>query len=43
MSLLINRFYRFGDFTLDTEQRVLLRDGKPLALRLTLPLPRTEK
>ena len=32
MSLLINRFYRFGDFTLDTEQRVLLRDGKPLAL-----------
>jgi DNA-binding winged helix-turn-helix (wHTH) protein/Tol biopolymer transport system component len=32
MSLLINHFYRFGDFTLDTDQRVLLRDGKPLAL-----------
>jgi DNA-binding winged helix-turn-helix (wHTH) protein/Tol biopolymer transport system component len=32
MSLLINRFYRFGDFTIDTGQRVLLRDGKPVAL-----------
>jgi DNA-binding winged helix-turn-helix (wHTH) protein len=32
MSLLINRFYRFGDFTLDTDQRVLLREGKPVAL-----------
>ena len=32
MSLLINHFYRFGDFTLDTDQRVLLREGKPVAL-----------
>lgn len=32
MSLLIKHFYRFGAFTLDTDQRVLLRDGKPLAL-----------
>src|SRR4026208_2474840 len=32
MSLLINRFYRFGDFTLDIDQRVLLREGKPIAL-----------
>lgn len=32
MSSLINRFYRFGDFTLDTDQRVLLREGKPVAL-----------
>src|SRR6185295_1126247 len=32
MSLLITRFYRFGDFTLDIDQRVLLREGKPLAL-----------
>jgi len=30
MSLLINHSYRFGRFTLDTDQRVLLRDGKPL-------------
>jgi Tol biopolymer transport system component/DNA-binding winged helix-turn-helix (wHTH) protein len=32
MSLLINHFYRFGDFTLDTDQRVLLREGKPVAV-----------
>ncbi|HET9528727.1 MAG TPA: winged helix-turn-helix domain-containing protein [Blastocatellia bacterium] len=32
MSLLINHFYRFGEFTLDTDQRVLLRGGKPLPL-----------
>jgi Tol biopolymer transport system component/DNA-binding winged helix-turn-helix (wHTH) protein len=32
MSSLINKFYRFGDFTLDTDQRVLLREGKPVAL-----------
>jgi len=32
MSSLINELYRFGDFTLDTDQRVLLRDGKPLPL-----------
>lgn len=32
MSLLINHFYRFGEFTLDTDQKVLLREGKPLAL-----------
>ena len=32
MSSLNKHFYRFGDFTLDTSQRVLLRDGKPVAL-----------
>ena len=32
MSLLIKHFYRFGEFTLDTDQRILLGDGKPLAL-----------
>ena len=32
MSLLINDFYRFGEFTVDTDQRVLLREGKPLPL-----------
>ena len=32
MSLPINHFYRFGEFTLDTDQRVLLREGKPLPL-----------
>jgi Tol biopolymer transport system component/DNA-binding winged helix-turn-helix (wHTH) protein len=32
MSLFINHFYRFGEFTLDTDQRVLLRQGKPLGL-----------
>ena len=32
MSLAIGKFYRFGDFTVDTDQRVLLRQGKPLPL-----------
>src|SRR5262245_35770733 len=32
MSLLINHFYRFGEFTLDADQRVLLREGRPLPL-----------
>jgi TolB-like protein/DNA-binding winged helix-turn-helix (wHTH) protein/Tfp pilus assembly protein PilF len=32
MSLLINHFYRFDDFTLDSGERVLLRQGKPLTL-----------
>lgn len=32
MPLLTNHFYKFGDFTLDTDQRVLLREGKPMAL-----------
>ncbi len=32
MPSLINHFYRFGEFTLDADQRVLLRDGKPLLL-----------
>lgn len=32
MSLLINHFYRFGEFTLDTDQKILLREGKPLHL-----------
>src|SRR5215475_3410697 len=32
MSLLLKHFFRFGDFALDTDQRVLLRDGKPVAL-----------
>lgn len=32
MSLLLNHFFRFGEFALDTDQRVLLRDGKPVAL-----------
>src|SRR5262245_19903447 len=32
MPLSINHLYRFGEFTLDTSQRVLLRDGKPVAL-----------
>lgn len=32
MSLLISHFYRFGAFSLDAQQRVLLRDGKPLPL-----------
>src|SRR5688572_25015479 len=27
-----NHFYRFGEFTLDADQRVLLRQGKPLLL-----------
>ena len=32
MSLLIGNFYRFGAFILDTEQRILLREGKPLPI-----------
>jgi len=32
MSLLINHLYRFGEFTLDADQKVLLRQGKPLLL-----------
>lgn len=32
MPSLINHLYRFGEFTLDADQRVLLRDGKPLLL-----------
>ena len=32
MSLTINHFYRFGEFTLDVNQRVLLRAGRPLGL-----------
>src|SRR5215216_3647659 len=32
MSLLINHYYRFGEFTLDANQKVLLHEGKPLAL-----------
>jgi Tol biopolymer transport system component/DNA-binding winged helix-turn-helix (wHTH) protein len=32
MSLTSNGFYRFGEFTVDPEQKVLLRDGARLAL-----------
>jgi DNA-binding winged helix-turn-helix (wHTH) protein/TolB-like protein/Flp pilus assembly protein TadD len=32
MSLKTKRFYEFGDFRLDTTERVLLREGKPVAL-----------
>ncbi len=32
MPSLINHFYRFGEFTIDADQRVLLREGKPLLL-----------
>lgn len=32
MSCRINHFYRFGDFTIDADQKVLLRQGKPLSL-----------
>jgi TolB-like protein/Flp pilus assembly protein TadD len=32
MPLLSNHFYRFGEFTLDADQKVLLRQGKPLLL-----------
>jgi len=32
MSSLTNHFYRFGEFTVDSDQRVLLRDGKPVSL-----------
>jgi len=30
MSLLIKHLYQFGQFTVDTDQKVLLRGGKPL-------------
>src|SRR2546425_5172203 len=30
MSLFIKHFYQFGEFTVDTDQKVLLRQGKPL-------------
>ena len=33
MSLAIKHFYRFGDFTVDTDQRILLRKGSVVALR----------
>ena len=32
MSLVSNHFYRFGEFTVDSNQKVLLRNGKPLPL-----------
>ena len=32
MPSLISHFYRFGEFTVDADQRVLLRQGKPLLL-----------
>ena len=32
MSLLIKHFYRFGSFILDTDQRVLFREDKPVPL-----------
>ena len=32
MPSLINHLYRFGEFTVDADQRVLLRQGKPLLL-----------
>ena len=32
MSALIKHLYRFGEFTLDADQKVLTRDGKPLLL-----------
>src|SRR5437660_1641642 len=32
MSLAINHFYRFGEFTVDGDQKVLLRNGSPLPL-----------
>ena len=32
MPCLINNCYRFGEFTLDADQKVLLREGKPLLL-----------
>jgi TolB-like protein/DNA-binding winged helix-turn-helix (wHTH) protein/Flp pilus assembly protein TadD len=32
MSLPLKDFLRFGEFALDTDQRVLMRDGKPVAL-----------
>ena len=32
MPALVNHFYRFGEFTLDAVQKVLLREGKPMLL-----------
>ena len=32
MSLAIEHSYRFGEFTVDREQKVLLRNGSPLPL-----------
>jgi len=32
MSALINRYYRFGEFTVDADQRILLRKDKPLPI-----------
>src|SRR2546423_9383257 len=32
MSLAINHFYRFGEFTVDRDQKVLLRNDSPLPL-----------
>ena len=32
MSSLTNHLYRFGEFTVDVQQRVLLREGKPVPL-----------
>src|SRR3989442_245229 len=32
MSLAIKHFYQFGEFTVDREQKVLLRNGRPLSL-----------
>jgi DNA-binding winged helix-turn-helix (wHTH) protein/Tol biopolymer transport system component len=32
MSLLIKHFFRFGEFTVDTDQKVLLRAGRPVPL-----------
>ena len=34
MSFTVKHFYRFGGFALDCDQKVLLRDGKPLPLTL---------
>ena len=31
MSLAINHFYRFGEFTVDSDQKVLLRNGETFA------------
>ena len=32
MSLAIGKFYSFGDFEVDSDQRILMRDGRPLPL-----------
>jgi Tol biopolymer transport system component/DNA-binding winged helix-turn-helix (wHTH) protein len=34
MSFTVKHFYRFGGFALDSDQKVLLREGKPLPLTL---------